>query len=135
MNLFHQIVKGKELIRNGKTLGKNVKTLEERVNGMEEILKRDIGQMKLSEMEKQEIVIKIYSDVLCSELWLCSNEELSAQVQHEHLGTVCYTVSEMINIIKLNPGFGAIQTIHEAKAVFQGSHIIKWSDMEQNHEM
>jgi len=125
MNLFDQIEKGKELIRNGKTQGKNVKTLEEKVKGFEEVLIQNIEQMRLSEIEKRDIAIEIYSDVLCSEIWLCSNEELSAQVQHENPGAVCYIVSELRELIRNCTNSEDLKIIHGAKCVFSNSRIIE----------
>ena len=125
MNLFDQIEKGKELIRNGNTLDKNVRKLEERVSGMEEILIQNIEQMRLSEIEKRDIAIEIYSDVLCSEIWLCSNEELSAQVQHEDSESVCYIVSELRELNRNCTSPEDLKIIHEAKRVFSNSRIIE----------
>ena len=130
MNLFDQIEEGKELIRNGKTLGKNVETLEEQVKRLEEVLKHNIEQMRLSEIEKREMAIKIYSDVLCDEIWLCSNEELSAQVQNEDPGVVCYIISELRELIRNCTNPDNLKIIHDAKCVFPNSRII-----EQNGEL
>ncbi len=134
MNLFDQFEKGKELIRNGKTLGKNVKTLEEQVNGLEEILKRDIEQMKLSEIENRDIAIQIYSEVLCCNLWLCSNNGMAAQIRRDDPEVVTYTVDELRELLHLNPNPDDLLAIHNAKSVFLGSRVIESNLKKKNEE-
>lgn len=79
--------------------------------------------IKLSEFERRDIAVEIYSEVLGCELWLCSNKYIAAQIREDAPGAVCYTVKELRHLLGLNPSPESLKTIHEAKAVFPGSTI------------
>jgi hypothetical protein len=68
------------------------------------------------------MAIEIYSETLNCELWLCSDEEMGAQVRGTIL-TITYTVHEIIELIKLQPNSDEIIRINHAK-VFCNSRII-----------
>jgi len=128
MNLIEQIQIGEELISKCKSQGKNFKSLETKVQGLKETFHRDIEQMKLSELKDRVMAIQIYSDVLCSEIWFCNDEECANQIKQDVPDSICYTFDELLKIIELNPDSEALRTINTAKSVFQGSYIIKVSN-------
>ncbi len=87
----------------------------------------DIGGilgMRLSELAKRVIAIKIYSEILDCEIWLCSNEQMTAQLRQDDHGAVIYTVDELMKLYRLNPDREILRNIHNAKVIFPGSKIV-----------
>jgi hypothetical protein len=54
-----------------------------------------ILQLRLAELSRRNIALKIFSEILDCEIWLCGNEKMASQVQQDDPGVVTYTVSEM----------------------------------------
>jgi len=124
MNLIEQILMGEELIRKCKSQGKKFKSLETNVQGLKKTLHRDIERMKLSELKDRYMAIQIYSEVLCCNLWLCSNNGMAAQIRRDDPEAVTYTVDELREIINLKPSSEELNAIHIAKSVFPNSQIV-----------
>ncbi len=123
MNLLTQIQIGEELIRKCKFQGKKFKSLETNVQGLKKTLHRDIERMKLSELKDRDMAIQIYSEVLCCNLWLCSNDEIANQLKKDAPEQVRYTIKEIKSLLSLNPSPDSLKKIHEAKTSFPGSTI------------
>jgi len=133
MNLIEQIQIGEELIRKCKSQGKKFKSLETNVQGLKKTLHRDIERMKLSELKDRDIAIQIYSEVLCCNLWLCSNNGMAAQIRRDDPEVVTYTVDELRELLHLNPNPDDLLAIHNAKSVFLGSRVIE-SNLKKKNE-
>lgn len=78
-DLEENVRKGRELIQKGKALGKDTKPLEKKVIALEERFSKHILQLRLSELSKRNIALKIYSEVLGCKIWLCGNKKMSLQ--------------------------------------------------------
>jgi hypothetical protein len=83
----------------------------------------DISLITLSEFERRDMAVEIYSDFLRCTLWLSSNEEMVAQVNEGAPGAVCYMASELRCLLKLKPRPEDLRAIHEAKVINPGSVI------------
>ncbi len=83
-----------------------------------------ILQLKLSELAKRDIAIRIYSEVLGCEIWLCGTEQMASQIKQDDPEAVIYTVGELRRLYRLNPDPESLRSIHNAKAIFPGSKVI-----------
>lgn len=80
--------------------------------------------MRLSELAKREMAVKVHSDILQCDVWLCSNKTIAQKVVADDPEAITYTVAEMRQLIKLAPSTEDIKRIHDAKAVFPGSTVV-----------
>lgn len=97
------------------------KKIEERKKRESEPLTPEIlTNLTLTEFARRNIAVEIYSEVLKCNLWLCSDEEMKAQVERDAPGQVCYTVPELRNLLKLNPSPESLKSIHAAKEILPG---------------
>lgn len=80
--------------------------------------------LRLSELVRRGIAIKIHSEVLGCEIWLCGNERIAAQLRQDDLGAVIYTADEMRRLIKVNRVSEDLKGIHNAKTGFPGSKVV-----------
>ncbi len=87
--------------------------------GIDQIL-----SMRLSELSRRNIALRIYSEVLGCEIWLCDNGTMAAQIRQHDPGAVTYTVNELRKLYKLQPFPNGLRAIHGTKAIFDGSRII-----------
>ncbi|HEX3036724.1 MAG TPA: hypothetical protein VHT73_16660 [Thermodesulfobacteriota bacterium] len=83
----------------------------------------NIASVRLSELARRDIALLIHSDVLGCEVWFCSNEKMVSQVKEDNPEAVTYTVSEIRELIKLNPTPEELKSIHSVKSVFSGSKV------------
>jgi len=134
MNLIEQIKKGKQLIDLGEAQGKDIEPLEKKLRILKELLKKDIGTLNLSELSKRRIAIMIYSTILNSNIWICSNEEMITQVKEDEPGAITYSLDEIRKILNLNPNPEDLKAIHNAKSVFPNSHIVDSKLNNKNEE-
>lgn len=81
--------------------------------------------LRLSELAKRNIALKIFSQILGCEIWLCGNEKMAFQVKQDDPEAITYTVDEMRKIMKLNPTPEDIKRIHNLKSIFNGSRILE----------
>ena len=84
----------------------------------------DIPFLLLSEFEKREIAVEIYSEFLNCSIWLCSDEDMADQIKMDSPEAVCYTTHELRDLIKLNASPESLKKINDAKGTFSGSSII-----------
>lgn len=70
------------------------------------------------------MAIRVYSDILGRDVWLCSNKAIAQKVEADDPEAITYTVAEMRQLIKLNPGPEDLKNMHNAKVVFPGSKIV-----------
>jgi len=103
------------------------KTVVDKQNQQELLL--NLG-LPLSEFEKRDLAVEVYSDILQSTIWLCSNNSMVHQIKEDNPGATCYTVQELKKLIEMNPSPNDIKNVHEAKNVFSGSTIIKYQNKE-----
>lgn len=80
--------------------------------------------MRLSELAKRNIALKIYSEILGCEIWLGSNEEMANRLRQDDFGAITYTVEELRSLYRLKPSPEELITIHSAKTVFDGPRIV-----------
>lgn len=85
---------------------------------------KSILQLRLSELSRRNIAIKIYSEVLGCEIWLCGTEQMAPQLREDDPETTIYTANEMRRIMSLNLDPKELMNIHIAKSVFPGSKVI-----------
>ncbi|MGE5445121.1 MAG: hypothetical protein ACM3SR_11065 [Ignavibacteriales bacterium] len=83
-----------------------------------------ILQLRLSELSKRNRAIKIYSEVLGCEIWLCGTEQMVTQLRQDDPEVITYTAGELKRLMSLNPDPKGLMNIHIAKSVFPGSKII-----------
>ncbi|MGE5443325.1 MAG: hypothetical protein ACM3SR_01830 [Ignavibacteriales bacterium] len=86
-------------------------------------LEQNLG-MRLSELGKRDIALKIYSEVLVCEIWLCGTEQMAAQLRQDDPEVTVYTANEMRRLMSLNPDPEELMNIHMAKSVFPKSKIV-----------
>lgn len=125
MNLIEQISKGVELIEKGNALGKDTAPIRDKVKSLQTRLKKEVEQLKLSEFARRDMAVEIYSEVLGCNLWLCSNDEMAAQIKEDVPRAVCYTCEELRQLVSLNPDPESLKKIHDAKAFMPNSKIKK----------
>lgn len=89
-----------------------------------------IPELKLSEFEKGDYSIEVYSTILKRPVWFCPDQEAVDGITRENPEAVCYTSAELRHLISLNPRPESLKSIHEGKAVLNGSII----DQRRNHE-
>jgi len=121
MSLIERIHQGFELIREGRALGRDTSRVEEKVKTLQARLNKEVEKLKLSEFERRDIAVEIYSEVLGCTVWLCSNKEMAAQVKKDDPEAITCTTHELRELVKLNPGSEDLKKIHDAKRVFPGS--------------
>jgi hypothetical protein len=84
-----------------------------------------IPYMTLLEFGKRYMALEIDSEILGCHIWLCSNEEMEAQVKKDEPGGLTFTVKELEALLRLNPTPEDIRRVHEAKSVFEGAKVIE----------
>lgn len=89
--------------------------------------------IKLSEFERRDIAVEIYSEFLGCALWLCSNAKMAAQIRNDAPDAVTYTVSEIRQLISLNHSLEGLKKIHDAKIVFPDSVVKETTPREESH--
>ncbi len=82
-----------------------------------------IQGITLTEFARRDIAVEIYSEFLGSTLWLCSNNEMAAQIRRDDPGKTCYTLKELRRLLTLNPSPESLKKIHEVKTIFPGSTV------------
>lgn len=87
--------------------------------GIDQIL-----SMRLSELSRRNIALRIYSEVLGCEIWVCGNGEMTAQLKQDDTGAVVYTANEMRKLMSLKPDSQGLRNVHIAKTVFPESKIV-----------
>ena len=93
-----------------------------------------VSRLTLFELSKRDIAIQVYSGFLNCIIWLCSNEEMAAQIKRDDPEAITYSVDEIMNLIKLNPDPDGLRRIHNAKEVFMNSKIVDCSLDGENHD-
>lgn len=107
----------------GHLLDRLNKKIEERKKQDPNPSTADISDLTLAEFARRNIAVEVYSEIIGCVIWLCSDEEMKAQMEREAPGHVCYTVRELRNLLKLNPSPEDLKKIHEAKEIFPNSTI------------
>lgn len=80
-----------------------------------------ISKMTLLELSRRNMAIEIYSEILNCDIWLCSNDEMAEKVKKDDADAICYTVREVMYLLKLKVSPKELQRIHHAKVVFKYS--------------
>ncbi len=80
-----------------------------------------IPGITLAEFARRNLAVEIYSELLRSTFWLCSNDQMFSQIEEDAPGSVCYTVDEMRELIDLDPSPVDLQKIQDAKITFTSS--------------
>lgn len=83
-----------------------------------------IRKLRLSELARRNIAIKIYSKILGCELWLCGKEHMAAQLRQGDPEIAVYTANEMRKLMGLNPNSEDLKRIHTVQTLFNSSKII-----------
>ena len=84
-----------------------------------------VPEISLNEFARCNIAVKIYSSVLNCHVWFCPDEQIVKQILEDDPTAVCYTSDELQKLIELNPVRTFLKKIHNTKAVFEDSRIIK----------
>jgi hypothetical protein len=82
-----------------------------------------IPGIKLSEFERRDLAVEIYSEVIGCTLWLCSNEKMVRRIRKDAPDSVTYTTAELRSLLRLNTDAENMKKIHDIKSVFLGSTI------------
>ncbi len=80
--------------------------------------------LRLSELAKGNTAVKVYSEILKCEVWLCSSARIALQLQSDDPEAITYTVAEMRQLIRLNPSAEGLKSIQNAKVAFPGSRVV-----------
>ena len=80
--------------------------------------------MRLSELEKTNLVVNIYSEVLDTNICLCSNNIVFEQQIKSNQEIACYTVEELRILNQKNTSYETLIKIHEFKKTFPNSKLI-----------
>ncbi len=83
-----------------------------------------ILRMRLSELAQRNIALRIYSEVLGCEIWMCSTTEMGNQLREDDPAAVIYIATELRNLCKLQPSPEDLRALHNTKTVFPGSKIV-----------
>lgn len=84
-----------------------------------------ISNMRFSELERRNIAVQIFSEILGCTVWLCGNNKLADKIRRDSSDAVVYTTAEFRCLIDMNPGPEALKEIHAAKQTFPGSTIVE----------
>lgn len=84
----------------------------------------DYASLELSGFAKRNMAIEIYSEILDSNVWFCSNNEMALQIKNDDPKAITYTANELMELIKLQPNADEIIRINSAKKLFANSRII-----------
>ena len=87
--------------------------------------------MRLSELSRHNIALKIDSEVLGCEIWLCGNKKMSLQIKGDDPSAIIHTIDELRRLIRLNPDPEKLRAIHNTKTVFPSSTIITGKDKDE----
>ena len=126
MALQERIEQGHAAILRARGEGKDVTEWVQHMGELEDQLLGlldAIPVIKLSEFEKQDYSIEIYSTVLNQAVWFCPDKEAAAQIKRDDPEAVTYTPDELRHLITLNPVPESFKRIHTAKEVLSGSLI------------
>lgn len=124
--LQERIKQGNQAIQKARTEGKDTAEWENHLNTLNTRLFELLDQIpgiKLSEFEKADYSIEVYSTVLKRSVWLCPGREAAEEIRREDLEAVCYTVDELRHLISLNPGPESLKSIREGKVILSGTLI------------
>lgn len=86
--------------------------------------KEQILRMRLSEFSSLDTALKIYSGILDSEIWFCSNSEISSRIKGDYPEAVTFTAYELKKLYKLNPSPDDLRSVFNVKSEFKGSKIL-----------
>jgi len=101
------------------------KSIRESLNSLKSKLTiENIPSFKLSDFAHLDCAIQVHSEILDSEIWLCSDSEMEKQLKQDDPTAITYTVKEILDLMKLNPSPEELRRIHYAKEVFHKSTII-----------
>ncbi len=101
------------------------KSVRESLNSLRsKITIENIPSIKLSDFAHLDCAIQVYSEILDSDIWFCSNEEIANEAKEENPNSIAYTVKEILDLIKLNPRAQELRKINDIKALFRGSKVI-----------
>jgi hypothetical protein len=84
----------------------------------------NLPQLTLDEFAKRNIAIEMFSEILGSNVWLCSNEEMANQIKRDIPDAVCYTSDELRDLLNLYPTPEDIRKLNLVKGQFNNSKII-----------
>lgn len=84
-----------------------------------------ISDMRFSELEKRNLAVEIYSEILGYSVWLCGNGKMVNQLQEDAPDALVFTVPEFRHLLELNPGPEALKQIFTVKKAFPGSAIVE----------
>ena len=84
-----------------------------------------ISDMRFSELERRNLAVEIYSEILGCSVWLCGNGKMVNQLQKDAPDALVFTVGEFKHLVELNPGPEALKQICTAKKTFPGSAIVE----------
>jgi len=100
---------------------KEVNNQPEQKNNSKNIL--PISELTINEFAKRNLAIPLYSEILKEEIWFCSNESMVQKIKQDNPDAVCYTASELLELIRLNPSRESLKKIHLSKSTFNGTLI------------
>lgn len=81
-------------------------------------VRQSVENMTLDEFADAGRAVKVFSEILEEDIYLCSDEDAQEMIQAE--GLVAYLPDELMAIHQARPGSEALKLIHEVKKSFNG---------------
>jgi len=100
------------------------KVLRDEARELQDRLNKEVEGLSLSDFEKADMSVEIFSEILGRIIWLCSDWEMARQIRADDPDAICYTANELKEIIRLNPSPEFLQLISEGKEVFSNVKVI-----------
>ncbi|MCH7517853.1 MAG: hypothetical protein IH964_02345 [Candidatus Dadabacteria bacterium] len=60
----------------------------------------DIVDIAKSEFSKGDMALGLYTEIINSFFWLCSNQDVAAQIKKDYSFAITFTLDEMIKFLK-----------------------------------
>lgn len=79
--------------------------------------------LRFSELKSRNLGIKIYSEFIGDEIWLCANETIATQLKLDDPISVVYTLDELQILVNQSIGKDDLKKMHDVKKVFPNSTI------------
>lgn len=79
--------------------------------------------LRFSELKNRNLGIKIYSEFIGDEIWLCTNKTIATQLKLDDPISVVYTLDELQILINQSVVKDDLKKLHDAKKVFPYSTI------------
>lgn len=91
--------------------------------------------LRFSELKSRNLGIKIYSEFIGDEIWLCTSETIATQLKLDDPKSVVYTLDELQILINQSVGKDELKKMHDVKKVFPHSTIKSYNQKIQKNDV